>query len=207
MHIGVTGIIGAGKSTLIRRLSDSYEYEPFYEPVDDNPYLEDFYCQPERFSALMQLHILGEKFDQHETIREQASTSDVLQDCPMHGDFVFARVQHQSGFMDDRDFATYKQHYENYHSLFGYPDLFLYLDVTPEEALSRISQRGRDGEGAIDRSYLKHLKREYERMLSQAAEHTHVIRLGWNEFHEPQVVEAVLPSRVPTENTIEQIEP
>lgn len=194
MHIGVTGIIGAGKSTLIETLAEDHGYKTYFEPVEDNPYLQDFYDKPERYAALMQLRILSRKFDQQRQAARSSEDEDVLQDCPMQGDYVFARVQHQNGFMSDRDFETYQQHYRNYRDLIGVPDVVLYLDVCPEESLQRIDQRGRDGEDAIDEDYLKQLRSTYRAKIDELDDRTTVVRMDWNSFKPAETVHERLQS-------------
>ena len=156
MFIGISGIIGAGKSTLAQNLAARLNYKLFNEPVDDNPYLEDFYSDMNRWGAMMQIHLLFRRFEQHQQIVWN-SEKGAVQDRTIYEDTIFARMLHESGFIDRRDYNTYLGHFNLMKRFLVYPDILLYLRVNPETSLNRIAQRGRKAEEGITLEYMQKL--------------------------------------------------
>ena len=163
--IAVAGNIGAGKSSLTRMLGERFQWKPYYESVEDNPYLADFYGDMNRWSFHLQIYFLANRFKSHKEITE--SMKSVIQDRSIYEDAeIFARNLHEIGKMDNRD-------YENYVSLFHVmmeylkpPDLLIYLRSTVDTLTEQIKRRGRDYEQSIPRSYLEQLNRHYESWIS-----------------------------------------
>tara|TARA_R100001377_G_C3183025_1_gene107419 strand:+ start:68 stop:682 length:615 start_codon:yes stop_codon:yes gene_type:complete len=161
MHVAVAGNIGAGKTTLTKLLAKHYKWEPQLEDVVDNPYLDDFYNQMERWSFNLQVYFLNSRFRQVNQIRE--SGKDIIQDRTIYEDaHIFAPNLHAMGLMTNRDF-------ENYHSLFDLmesfvqgPDLLIYLRSSIPNLVSQIHKRGRDYENTISIDYLSRLNERYE---------------------------------------------
>lgn len=161
IFVAVAGNIGAGKSSLTRLLGDHFRWKPYYESVDDNPYLSDFYGDMKRWSFHLQMYFLANRFKSHKQMLE--SGMSVIQDRTIYEDAeIFARNLYEMGNMDPRD-------YENYVSLFHVmmeylrgPDLLIYLQATVDTLLRKIAKRGRDFEQSIKREYLEHLNRHYE---------------------------------------------
>ena len=183
MFIGIAGIIGAGKSTLAQNLATRLGYKSYNEPVDDNPYLEDFYIDMNRWGAMMQIHLLFRRFEQHQQIVWN-SEKGAVQDRTIYEDTIFARMLHESGFIDQRDYNTYLGHFNLMKRYLLYPDILLYLRVNPETSLNRITQRGRKAEKGITLEYMQKLFLGYENFIDEMGRYTRVISLDWNHYLE-----------------------
>ena len=160
LFVTVAGNIGAGKSSLTKLLGDRFRWKPYYESVDDNPYLSDFYADMHRWSFHLQIYFLANRFKCHKLIVE--SSESVIQDRSIYEDAeIFARNLFDIGRMEKRD-------YDNYVSLFHVmmeylkpPDLMIYLKASVDTLVRQISRRGRSFEQGIQRSYLEQLNKLY----------------------------------------------
>ncbi len=161
MHIAIAGNIGAGKTTLTKLLAKHYKWEPQFEDVVDNPYLDDFYNQMERWSFNLQIYFLNSRFSQILKIRE--SGKKIIQDRTIYEDaHIFAPNLHAMGLMTNRDFKNYAQLFELMESLVKPPDLLIYLRSSIPNLVSQIHKRGRDYENSISIDYLSRLNERYE---------------------------------------------
>lgn len=161
MHIAVAGNIGAGKTTLTRLLAKHYNWEAHFEDVVDNPYLDDFYNQMERWSFNLQIYFLNSRFRQVLEIRE--SGKSIIQDRTIYEDaHIFAPNLHAMGLMTNRDFSNYSQLFELMESLVQPPDLLIYLRSSIPNLVNQIHKRGRDYENTISIDYLSRLNERYE---------------------------------------------
>lgn len=190
IFIGLSGIIGAGKTTLAEALGENLGLNVYYEPVEDNEYLEDFYTDIERYCFPMQIYLLNKRFHQHQQIIWQGKGG--VQDRTIYEDSVFARMFVEAGIMNQRDYETYLQLFKHMANFMCKPNVIIYLDVNPEIALKRIHSRGRNIEQGIDLGYLQQLHKEYETFIQDISRTTPVIRINWNEFQEPEeIIEAI----------------
>src|SRR5512136_61934 len=161
MHIAVAGNIGAGKTTLTELLSKHYGWTPNYEDVDDNPYLNDFYNDMQRWSFNLQIFFLNSRFNQILEIRKSGKT--VIQDRTIYEDAeIFAPNLHAMGLMSTRDFNNYKTLFDLMTSLIQPPDLLIYLKASIPTLVNQIQKRGREFENSIRLDYLKQLNDRYE---------------------------------------------
>lgn len=161
MHIAIAGNIGSGKTTLTRILSKHYGWEPHYEDVDDNPYLNDFYADMQRWSFNLQIYFLNSRFSQILEIRRHGKT--VIQDRTIYEDaYIFAPNLHAMGLMSTRDFENYYTLFNLMASLIQPPDLILYLRASVPTLVNQIQKRGRKYENSIRLDYLKRLNERYE---------------------------------------------
>ncbi|SEP68654.1 Deoxyadenosine/deoxycytidine kinase [Hyunsoonleella jejuensis] len=161
MHIAVAGNIGAGKTTLTKLLAKHYKWEAQLEDVVDNPYLDDFYNQMERWSFNLQVYFLNSRFRQVLQIRE--SGKDIIQDRTIYEDaHIFAPNLHAMGLMTNRDFSNYSTLFDLMESLVQGPDLLIYLRSSIPNLVSQIHKRGRDYENSISIDYLSRLNERYE---------------------------------------------
>ena len=181
MFIGISGIIGVGKSTLTENLANHLGYKAYNEPVKDNPYLEDFYADMHRWGAMMQIHLLFRRFEQHQQIVWNAGKGAV-QDRTIYEDTIFARMLHESEFIDQRDYETYLGHFNLMKRYLVYPDLLIYLRVDPKTSLQRISERGRKAEVGITLEYMEKLHEGYEEFIKEMNCYTQVLILDWNQY-------------------------
>ncbi|MFP5438637.1 MAG: deoxynucleoside kinase [Bacteroidia bacterium] len=161
MHIAVAGNIGAGKTTLTGLLAKHFKWEPHYEDVVDNPYLDDFYHQMERWSFNLQIYFLNSRFSQILQFRE--SGKKIIQDRTIYEDsHIFAPNLHAMGLMSNRDFSNYKSLFELMEGFVGAPDLLIYLRSSIPNLVKQIHKRGRDYENSISIEYLSRLNERYE---------------------------------------------
>ena len=161
MHIAVAGNIGSGKTTLTSLLSKHYKWEPHYEDVDDNPYLNDFYQDMQRWSFNLQIYFLNSRFNQILEIRKLGK--EVIQDRTIYEDaFIFAPNLHSMGLMTTRDFENYFTLFNLISSLIEPPDLLIYLRASIPTLVIQIQKRGRKYENSIRLDYLKRLNERYE---------------------------------------------
>lgn len=161
MHIAVAGNIGSGKTTLTRLLAKHYGWKPHFEDVDDNPYLNDFYEDMQRWSFNLQIYFLNSRFGQIVDIRRKGDT--VIQDRTIYEDaHIFAPNLHIMGLMSTRDFNNYLNLFTLMSSLIQPPDLLIYLRGSVPTLVSQIQKRGRDYEKNIRLDYLQRLNERYE---------------------------------------------
>lgn len=161
MHVAIAGNIGSGKTTLTRLLSKHYKWQPHYEDVEDNPYLDDFYNQMERWSFNLQIYFLNSRFRQILDIREKGKS--VIQDRTIYEDaYIFAPNLHAMGLMTNRDYENYRLLFELMESVTEGPDLLIYLRSSIPNLVKQIHKRGRDYENSISIDYLSRLNERYE---------------------------------------------
>lgn len=165
MHIAIAGNIGAGKTSLTELLAKHYNWEPHYEDVIDNPYLDDFYNHMERWSFNLQVYFLKSRFEQLLSFRENNKT--VIQDRTIYEDaHIFAPNLNAMGLMNQRDFNNYKGIFELMESLIQGPDILIYLRSSIPNLVNKIHKRGREYESSISVDYLSRLNERYEAWIS-----------------------------------------
>jgi deoxyadenosine/deoxycytidine kinase len=161
MHIAVAGNIGSGKTTLAKLLAKHYGWEAHYENVDENPYLNDFYEDMQRWSFNLQVYFLNSRFNQILNIKKSGKT--VIQDRTIYEDaYIFAPNLHSMGLMSTRDFENYFTLFNLMASLIDPPDLLIYLKASVPTLVNQIQKRGREYENNIRLDYLKKLNERYE---------------------------------------------
>jgi len=161
MHIAIAGNIGSGKTTLTSLLSKNFGWDAHFEDVDDNPYLNDFYNDMQRWSFNLQIYFLNSRFNQILSFRRSGKT--LVQDRTIYEDaYIFAPNLHAMGLMSTRDFENYFTLFNMLSSLIQPPDLVVYLRATVPALVRQIQKRGRKYEDNIRLDYLKRLNERYE---------------------------------------------
>lgn len=159
--VAIAGNIGVGKSTLVQMLCKQMEWEPFYEPVTENPYLADFYADMNAWSFHSQVFFLAHRLRSHFQLSQRLGS--VVQDRSVYEDAeIFAQNLYRQGHIQERDYQTYRDLYETTLRFLPPPDLVIYLRASVPTLLHRISSRGRDYERAIAPEYLDGLNNLYE---------------------------------------------
>jgi deoxyadenosine/deoxycytidine kinase len=166
LFVAVAGNIGAGKSSLARLLGERFQWKPYFESVDDNPYLSDFYGDMSRWSFHLQIYFLANRFKCHKEIVE--SSESVIQDRSIYEDAeIFARNLYDIGKMTERDYTNYVSLFHVMMEYLKPPDLMIYLRANVDTLVKQISKRGRDFEQGIQRSYLETLNTLYEDWITR----------------------------------------
>ncbi len=174
MFIAVSGNIGAGKSTLVKKLAQCYGCRAVLETVTDNPYLNDFYEDMARWAFPLQIYFLNHRFRQGLSIAQ--SSEGVILDRTINEDAeIFARNLYQLGYLSPRDYDNYRGIYASMRSLLPTPDLIIYLKGSVEILQGRIVERvaqaplSRKNEGTIPGEYLEQLNRRYDEWITNFA--------------------------------------
>ena len=164
MHIAIAGNIGSGKTTLTKMLAKRYGWSPHFEPVDNNPYLEDYYNDMKRWSFNLQIYFLSKRFK--DVVEISRSDKAIVQDRTIFEDArIFAPNLHDMGLMSDRDFQNYSELFDLMISLVKLPDLMIYIRASVPRLIEHIQQRGRSYEQTIRIDYLKGLNDRYEEWI------------------------------------------
>ena len=168
MHIAIAGNIGAGKTSLTDLLSKHYKWQGHFEEVVENPYLDDFYHQMERWSFNLQIYFLNSRFGQ--LIEIQKSGINVIQDRSIYEDaHIFAPNLHAMGLLSQRDYQNYKSLFELMEGMVTGPDLMIYLRSSIPNLVDNIHKRGREFENSISIDYLSRLNERYEAWIHNYA--------------------------------------
>jgi deoxyadenosine kinase len=183
-------MIGAGKSTLATSLAKHLGIKAYYEPVENNEYLADFYRDTAKYSFQMQVYLLTRRFQQHQEIIWRGESA--VQDRTIYEDSVFAAMLAKSGLMEERDYRTYKQLFQYMSNFMCKPNVIVYLDVTPERSLERIKLRNRDVETNVSIDYLKNLYDEYQIFLKDISRVIPVISIDYDHFATVDEMAAVI---------------
>lgn len=169
--VAIAGNIGVGKTTLTEALAHQFGWHSYFEPVINNPYLDDFYADMSRWAFHLQVYFLSKRFEsQRAIITENVSC---IQDRTIYEDVeVFATTLHKRGHLNDRDWENYRDLFHAMMSFLRPPDLILYLRCDVSTLIHRIRQRGRESEKTITESYLEELNEAYEDWAIRASSMT-----------------------------------
>jgi deoxyadenosine kinase len=191
----VAGLIGAGKTRFTEDLSRYLGFEAAYEPVDENPYLSDFYKEPARWGYPMQEHLKSMRFRTHIASVwsiKAGNTKGVVSDRSIWEDTIFAEINRDLGNITEREYQTYLHGFADMSLFLAEPDVLIFLDASPETCKARADGRARPQEmdtsmnevkgGGIPLSYMQRLSEGYESWLGDISSRMPVVRVGWEEF-------------------------
>lgn len=184
MQISVAGNIGSGKTTLTSLLSKHYKWEAHFEDTEDNPYLNDFYEDMQRWSFNLQIYFLQNRFNKIREFRENGK--NVVMDRTIYEDaYIFAPNLHSMNLMSKRDFDNYIKLFDLMNRLVKAPDLLIYLRSSVPTLVNNIQKRGREYETSIRLDYLNRLNERYEAWISDYKDGKMlIIDVDNNNFHE-----------------------
>jgi deoxyadenosine/deoxycytidine kinase len=164
--VAMSGNIGSGKSTLTTLLCQRLGWQAYYEVVDENPYLGDFYADMARWSFPLQVFFLTRRFRHHQEILRAAHS--VVQDRTIYEDTeIFARNLYLQGLMDERDYHAYVDLFGMMVDFLRPPDLIVYLRAPVALLVDRIRARDRNYEREIPMAYLEQLNERYEEWIAR----------------------------------------
>ncbi len=203
LFIGIAGMIGAGKSTLATSLAKHLDIDVYYEPVDNNEYLEDFYRDTARYSFATQIYLLNKRFAQHQEIIWRGRPA--VQDRTIYEDSIFAKMLAETGLMDARDYRTYLELFGNMSNFMCKPNLIVYLDVSPERSMQRIEARGRNVETGISMDYLRALYKGYEDFVNDISRVIPVISVDYDRFATAEEMAEVIQEHFHDHNFLREV--
>ncbi len=180
--IAIAGTVGVGKSTLTQKLADRLNFKTSFETVENNPYLEKYYHDFERYGFHLQTFFLAERFKAQKQIFEAGG--GYIQDRTIYEDLeIFARMNYETGKMNDDDFKTYQELFEAmvYSPYFNDPDIVIYLESDLDSINKRIKQRGRQMEIDTDPQYWQELHNRYHKWINTFNQ-TRLLRINSNEY-------------------------
>ncbi|MGL5054052.1 MAG: deoxynucleoside kinase [Cetobacterium sp.] len=161
--ICIEGVVGAGKTTLGEILAKELSIQFFEEPYVDNPFLDKFYSNKERYSLLSQMYFLNKRMD---IIEEASKLNDCVMDRSIFGDLLFAKMHLKNGFMTQDEFSLYESFWRKLISTREKPLLIIYLEINVDNAIKKIEERGRDFEIGVEREYWNSLNDEYSNFFN-----------------------------------------
>ncbi len=162
--ICIEGVVGAGKTTLGELLAKELSIEFFQEPYIDNPFLDKFYSNKERYSLLSQMYFLNKRI---EIIEEASKFNGCIMDRSIYGDYLFAKMHLKNGFMTADEFSLYQSFWEKLISARTNPVLIIYLETSVDNAIRKIKERGRDFELGVEKEYWNSLNEEYSNFFNE----------------------------------------
>jgi len=187
----IEGLIGVGKSTLTNKLGELLDFEVIKEPVEDNPYLEDFYKNPKRYALEMQFWLMSRRFQMHQEAIDSIwrRGKGVIMDRSIYGDAIFAQQNVDEGNIDPKGYDNYMKMRDVMFRFLMTPQVTLYLDAKPETCLQRIMGRERSCEQTIPVSYLEGLAKHYRALLTELKEKgSNVAVIDWEQFRSTKEV-------------------
>ncbi len=202
--IGISGLIGAGKTTLARELGKVLNLPVYYEPIVENEYLEDFYRDMKRYSFSFQIYLLNCRFRQHQQVLWNGTGG--IQDRTLYEDSIFAKVLYEDGNMEEREYKTYLNLFRNMSNFMKKNTLIVHLDVKPEESLRRIKLRARGCEVGITVDYLTKLYNAYEEFLKEISKVIPVIRVDYSKFKTAEEMAQIIKREYDNMHNIKNVE-
>ena len=156
-YIAVEGPIGVGKTTLARRIADTFDYDLLLEEAELNPFLERFYQNRQQTALATQLFFLFQRVQKITELKQRDMFDQArVADFVLEKDPLFARIN-----LEPDEFALYEKLFRKIRVDAPVPDLVIYLQASPDRLLERIDRRGIDAERLIDRQYLEQLNEVY----------------------------------------------
>ena len=202
--IGISGLIGAGKTTLATELGKVLNLPVYYEPVVENEYLEDFYRDMKRYSFSFQIYLLNCRFRQHQQVLWNGTGG--IQDRTLYEDSIFAKVLYEEGNMEEREYKTYLNLFRNMSNFMKKNTLIVHLDCKPEESLRRIKMRARGCETGITIDYLTKLYNAYEEFLKEISKVIPVIRVDYSKFKTAEEMAQIIKREYDNMHNIKTVE-
>jgi len=185
IYISLSGLIGAGKTTLAKRLAEKLKLPVYHESVQDQELLNKFYRKPKKYAFVLQYKLLNDRYEQQQQIIW--SNKGAIQDRSIYEDGVFVKMLYKDGVLNKDQYDTYNKTFSLMSRNMTHATCIVHLDVTPEEALRRIRLRNREMEKGITLEYLTNLNESYKEFTNDISKTIPVIFIDWSEFYEDDI--------------------
>ncbi|AOX43728.1 deoxyadenosine/deoxycytidine kinase [Spiroplasma sp. NBRC 100390] len=198
MRITLAGVVGVGKSTVSKMLGKKHQYMVMDEPVEENPYLDQYYADPKDMAFKMQVYMIMARSKQ---LKQAKITSNIIFDRSILEDPIFVDVLYELGYMNNTDYKVYKEFYDVVVLQSLYldenikPELVVYLRVDPEIAMERIIKRGRASEQNVNSAYWTLLNRKYEEWYERVKDKFNFLVIDANN-KTPEEIVAIISEKL-----------
>lgn len=192
--ITLSGLIGAGKTTLATALSKKLGVPLYLEKVENQELLQLFYTDMTKYGFALQVDLLSNRFAEQHNITW--SFKGAVQDRSFYEDLAFARTLTELGHMDKVQLDVYEKLYDTVFRTMRHPTCIVFLDVSPEIALERIHERGRPNETGITLEYLQLLQKHYRILLDDLSRQLRVLRIDWSVYKDEEDVIVALETEL-----------
>jgi deoxyguanosine kinase len=174
-YIAIEGLIGAGKTTLTKRLAEAWGARTVLEEFEDNPFLPKFYADQQRYGFSVELSFLAQRYHQLKRVAERSLFEPItVADYSIGKSLVFARVT-----LAPDEAALFRDLYAIMYESLPRPDLLVYLHLPMERVHERIRSRGRGYEQGIPTEYLERLQETYlDQLRKSTTQRTVLVELG-----------------------------
>lgn len=156
--IAVEGNIGAGKTTLCKMLEEAFDCRLILEQFTDNPFLPEFYKNPERYAFPVELFFMTER---HKQLQETLTQRELFPQLMVADYFFIKTLLFAKNNLKDEEYRLFKRLFNTLNTAFRKPDLLVYLHRSVPDLVGNIKKRGREIEGNIRAEYLQSLQDAY----------------------------------------------
>ncbi|MBL6877357.1 MAG: 2-amino-4-hydroxy-6-hydroxymethyldihydropteridine diphosphokinase [Flavobacteriaceae bacterium] len=157
-YIAIEGNIGAGKTSLAKKISIDFNSKLILERFADNPFLPKFYEEPDRYAFTLEMSFLAERYQQ---ITDDLSQLNIFSDSIVSDYDIFKSLIFSKITLSEDEFALYRKLFFSMYKDILKPDLYIYLNQNIDRLKENIKKRGRDYEQNIDSKYLKNINSGY----------------------------------------------
>ena len=178
MYIAIEGVIGVGKTTLARMLTEEFDAEILMEVFEENPFLKKFYEDRERYAFQTQIFFLLSRYHQQtKTIPTFLTDGNLVTDYTFSKDYLFAAIN-----LEDDELAMYNEVHEALAEKIEMPDLLVYLRADTDVLMQRIAKRDRTYERNMDVNYIDALNQSYDSFFTECPLNVNLLVIDTNEL-------------------------
>jgi deoxyadenosine/deoxycytidine kinase len=200
-YVVIEGNIGAGKTTLAKRIADQFNARLILESFADNPFLPRFYEDPEKYSFPLELSFLANRFRQ---LKDELVEQDLFKSFTVADYYFMKSLVFAASTLSGDEYNLYRQIFYIIYGSLPKPDIYVYLHLRPERLLINIEKRGRTYEKSISSEYLKKIQDNYFSFFKQNPENKYLvidineIDFVENESHYTRIVDTIFYDEYPS---------
>jgi deoxyguanosine kinase len=199
-YVVIEGNIGAGKTTLARKVADQFNARLILERFADNPFLPKFYKEPDKYSFPLELSFLADRYKQ---LKEELVAQDLFKSFTVADYYFMKSLVFAASTLSGDEYNLYRQIFYIIYGSLPKPDMYVYLHLNPDKLLLNIEKRGRNYEQSISREYLKKIEKSYFSFFRQNPENKYLI-IDINEIdfvenndHYTRIVDTIFNAEYP----------
>ena len=161
-YIAIEGNIGAGKTSLVKLISEEFNAKMVLERFADNPFLPKFYEDKERYAFPLEMSFLADRYQQ---LTDDLAQFDLFKNFIVSDYYIFKSLIFAQVTLQKEEYLLYRKMFDLMYKEITKPDLYIYLFQNTERLLENIKKRGREYEQKIEPNYLKHIHNGYKNFI------------------------------------------